>query len=204
MGAYQNDIAGVSGLFWQLLQKAPAENTWIWVLTSAHERILNQIHSYMAKLSFLALDRPKCLMSHIRVVLLDAVVRWKQLHGDFTALLWDGFAFGTYGNYSLSKDLDPHLRDQTWPESLMAANVWIESTRGWFDKHTQDLFEATVKEAPEAHQIENEAEATRLHHQDEIGMFVPYEYLRRKVFGLVYFINQTITLRDRLHAYQND
>merc|ERR1712087_67285 len=70
-----------------------------------------------------------------------------------------------------------NILEKTWSETLTAGHRWIAQTREWFDNYTRAL--AGIFPKIEARSTGME---TRLHHQDEQGMFVPYEYLRRKVF----------------------
>merc|ERR1711972_763345 len=80
-----------------------------------------------------------------------------------------GFAFGKY-------------RSATGPaENLVAGNLWISSFREWLDKYAVDLY--TGLQGVQLQSLLAEGGATRLHHQDEQGSFITYEFLRRKVFG---------------------
>jgi len=170
LDAYNNDILGISGLYMQLLQKVPDENTWIWLLTSAHERVVNKVDAFWARIAALSLDRHNCMMPPVRDPLLAGAVEWKRLHADFTELQWKAFAFGKLGSAPKGED------------NLLAANVWIGTVREWFDTLLTMLF-AGLQEI-QANNMLGGGEATlRLHHQDEQGYFVTYEFLRRKAFG---------------------
>mmetsp|Transcript_78839 Transcript_78839/g.191004 ORF Transcript_78839/g.191004 Transcript_78839/m.191004 type:complete len:456 (-) Transcript_78839:51-1418(-) len=190
--SYQENALGTAGMFQYLLATVPQENTWIWLVTNAHRHLLECVHVYWSKVVALALDQHHCLVSQIRDVLLDAVVAWKKLQVEILAMQWNGFAFGVYSGVNPRYDrnsvelTDPQTGDDilngTHPRSLAVGNMWIGSVRGWFERFTQQLASALIGlEAMNAQQTE--AGATRLHHQDEHGSFVTYEFLRRKVFG---------------------
>merc|ERR1712086_369901 len=57
------------------------------------------------------------------------------------------------------------------------------TTRAWFDDYTMKLVGALNSAMPKIEAMrDGQGEETRLHHQDDQGMFVPYESLRRQVF----------------------
>jgi len=189
--SYHNDITGLAGVFWQLLHKAPTENSWVWLLTTSHESLVHKIHGYFAKLTMLALDKHSCLVQELRPAMLEAVAHWKELHASLSSLVWNGFAFGLYGDASTVQELEAKMSEatsipgnmlsRTWSETLVAGHSWIAQVREWFDTYTMKLAQAMASALPK---IEGQTQGTetRLHHQDDQGMFVPYEYLRRKVF----------------------
>lgn len=167
--SYHNDVLGVSGLYVELLRQVPDENTWIWLLTGAQERVVQRLNSFWARVVAIALDQHQCVFKEVKDVLLDAVVRWKKLNADFVELQWNAFAFGRWGNA------------QTADENLVAGNSWISGVREWFEGFLASLYQALqVIQAQGIASIEGGA--TRLHHQDEHGSFVTYEFLRRKAF----------------------
>lgn len=186
-----NDVTGLAGIFWQLLHKAPAENSWVWLLTTAHESLLHKIHGYFAKLTMLALDKHSCLVPELRPAMLDAVVRWKELQVELTALVWNGFAFGLYGDAATVQELEGkmseatsapgNLLSRTWSETLVAGHTWILKVSEWFDQYTVKLANAMSAALPKIEALTQGTE-NRAHHQDDGGMFVPLEYMRRKVF----------------------
>jgi len=153
--------------------------------------LVNRVHAYFAKIVTLALDRHSCIVQELRPPMLDAVVKWKALHIELTSLVWNGFAFGLYGDAATVQDLEAKLSaataipgnmlEKTWSETLSAGHKWISQMRDWFDNYTMALASAFKAALPKI-QSQTEGVETRLHHQDEQGMFVPYEYLRRKVF----------------------
>jgi len=191
ISSYHNDMTGIAGIFWQLLHQAPTENSWVWLLTNSHESLLHKIHGYFAKLAMLALDKQQCLATELRGPMLDAVIRWKELHQELTALVWNGFAFGLYGDASTVQDLEARMSEstsmpgnllsRTWSETLVAGHTWVSSVRSWFDQYTMNLANALNVALPKI-EAQSQGVETRLHHQDDQGMFVQYESLRRQVF----------------------
>merc|ERR1719159_926862 len=62
----------------------------------------------------------------------------------------------------------------------------MSNLRDWFERYAQTLGETVMRmdlARPVGGSNGDETGATRLHHQDEQGSFVTYEFLRRKVFG---------------------
>jgi hypothetical protein len=190
--SYHNDITGVAGIFWQLLHKAPTENSWVWLLTASHESVLHKIHTYFARITLLALDKHSCVVPELRPPILDAVARWKELHISMNALVWNGIAFGLYGDANTVQDLEAkmseaaskpgNLLSKTWSETLVAGHTWIAEVGDWFSDYTAKLTSAMAASLPKIESMNQNDTETRLHHQDEQGMFIPYEFLRRKVF----------------------
>lgn len=191
IATYEHDIIGIAGIFFQLLHQAPQENSWVWLLANSHEELVNRVHAYFAKIIALSLDQHHCIVQELRPPILDAVVKWKALHIELTSLAWNGFAFGLYGDATTLHDLEAKLSvataipgnmlERTWSETLLSGYKWISQTREWFDNYTSTFLGALKVALPKI-QSQSEGIETRLHHQDEQGMFVPYEYLRRKVF----------------------
>jgi len=167
--SFHSDILGVAGLYMRLLQQVPEENTWIWLLTSSHERVLQKVNSYWTKVVSLALDQHRCLPEEVRDPLLDGVVTWKKLHAEFMEMQWQAFAFGKYGN------------TKSAGENILAGNMWISSLREWFDQFVASVFQGL--QSIKTLSVDLTEGATRMHHQDEQGSFVTYEFLRRKAFG---------------------
>lgn len=172
MQTFHSDILGLAGLYFQLLDNVPEENTWIWLMTTAHERITQKMNAYWSRVVAVALDQHQCLIPQIRKVLLDAVVGWKKIHGDFMEMQWNVLAFASYAIADYP---------QVTPDNLTAGNLWISRLREWFESYTNQLF--VVMQGVTAVNVGMEGGAVRLHHQDEHGSFVTYEFLRRKVFG---------------------
>ncbi|CAJ1439338.1 unnamed protein product [Effrenium voratum] len=67
----------------------------------------------------------------------------------------------------------------SFEESFLASSFWLAKLRTWLEGHTEDLYQAML--ALEGQEVSG-AGPIRLHHQDEHGSFVTYEFLRRKVF----------------------
>jgi len=190
---YHSDITGLAGLFWQVLNKAPTENSWVWLLSNTHESLLHKIHGYLARLVMLALDKHSCLVDELRPPILDAVVEWKDLHIALTALAWNGMAFGLYGDAETLQNLETkmseatsipgNLLSRTWSETLVAGHTWVSQVREWFEAYAGKLAHALNAALPK---IQAQIQGTEIHerreHQDVEGMFVPYENLRRKAF----------------------
>lgn len=194
--AYNNNITGTAGLYW-LLHKFPDENSWIWLLTTSHEWLLRRVNIYLSKLAMLALDRQTCLTSDFRAVLMDAPVRWKRLSGDWNALVWNGLAFGLYGDVTSWREMDNETGKMdngpggappnvTWSENLIFGNMWSTSLQKWFEAYANVVMHAARQELPRILAMETPegaSTARRMHHQDDAGMFASFEYLRRVNFG---------------------
>eukprot|EP00928_Gymnodinium_smaydae_P055539 TRINITY_DN39052_c0_g1_i1.p1 TRINITY_DN39052_c0_g1~~TRINITY_DN39052_c0_g1_i1.p1 ORF type:complete len:458 (-),score=106.59 TRINITY_DN39052_c0_g1_i1:161-1534(-) len=177
------DVSGVAGLMMQVISKFPDENTWIWLAQSARSRVLRMVHGYLARLASMSLDRQDCLMTEIRQLLLEAVVQWKELHRQSLATLWSGYAFG-----QLSGDPDASRNNSaamSWSDALVASDAWLGKVRTWLDTLTEQLYLALQREVPDVQVLPGPESggAMRLHHQDEQGMFVQYEYFRRRAFN---------------------
>ncbi|CAJ1430293.1 unnamed protein product, partial [Effrenium voratum] len=176
------DVLGLSGLFVQLMRRAPEESTWVWLVATSQERALQKVQSYYFRVMALAVDQHPCLKAVVRDAVLHGVEGWKQLQVDLLALQWHSFAFGMYK--------EPGLEDEPGPgkaavaaskseESFLASSFWLAKLRTWLEGHTEDLYQAML--ALEGQEVSG-AGPIRLHHQDEHGSFVTYEFLRRKVF----------------------
>lgn len=182
---FHHDHTGIAGMFAQFLQASPAENSWVWYLMNSRERVLNEVNAYFSKVIALALSRQECLMTSMRRVLLDAVVKWKDLQAECLQLMWSSFAFQDYsglGELEARPEAEG-LPSVPWARALVASDAWISRTRSWLEEVAVDLFHAMEKEAPQTAALDEQGRAVRLHHQDEQGMFIPYEYLRRKMFN---------------------
>lgn len=68
-------------------------------------------------------------------------------------------------------------------ESFIAGNIWLAKVRSWFDEYTSGLYDALLTLEKANQLVVADGGPVRLHHQDEHGSFVTYEFLRRKVFG---------------------
>jgi len=182
-------MLGIMGIYMRLLRELPEENTWIWIVARAHERVQEVVHTYFARVKMLSLEDHQCLFTSVRTVVLDAVAHWKQLRKDLAEMQWKGFAYGTLANTSTQafghtdqKAVFGDLLDHAWSGNLIATDAWISNVLVWFEDHTAKLYTALV--AAEERGIDvSESGATRMHHQDEQGSFITYEFLRRKVFG---------------------
>ncbi|CAE8735389.1 unnamed protein product, partial [Polarella glacialis] len=112
-----------------------------------------------------------------------------QLHAELAATLWYGFAFGVNSDAATLKEMSEFASNigasglnPSADESFMAGNVWISDVRSWFEEFAQAVYRAMLVVEAAALPAPGTG-ATRLHHQDEHGSFVTYEFLRRKVFG---------------------
>lgn len=188
LASYHDNMHGVVGLFWLLLQQMPEESSWVWLLLNSRERLVRKIRHYISQVVVLALDQPTCI-ADVRRTLLDATVQWKKLQADGSVLMWNSFAFGVYGDIAslraaaVGTEWPGHSVRHSWSEMLVAGIGWLSEVRGWYDSHSQSLFQAMAAAAPQLLEGEGGSHENRFHHQDEQGMFVPYEYLRRKAFG---------------------
>eukprot|EP00435_Cladocopium_sp_Y103_P051424 s692_g16.t1 len=69
----------------------------------------------------------------------------------------------------------------TAEESFVAGTYWLTKLQDWTQNYTGEVYQAMVTlEGQE--EFSSTAGPIRLHHQDEHGSFVTYEFLRRKVF----------------------
>eukprot|EP00747_Dinoflagellata_sp_TGD_P062101 gnl/TRDRNA2_/TRDRNA2_152824_c1_seq1.p1 gnl/TRDRNA2_/TRDRNA2_152824_c1~~gnl/TRDRNA2_/TRDRNA2_152824_c1_seq1.p1 ORF type:complete len:478 (+),score=90.82 gnl/TRDRNA2_/TRDRNA2_152824_c1_seq1:30-1436(+) len=182
MRSYHGDFVGLSGLFWSLLERAPDETSWIWLLANSQERIVDRVHAFFARVEVVALDQHQCLTVSVRTTMLDAATHWKRLYGELMALQWRGFAFGSFGDPAgaVSNDGSPA---KAWSESIVASLAWISSAADWLEALVRDMYAVLVREVRKDAERHSDGSTARLHHQDERGMFVPFEYLRRKHFS---------------------
>ena len=185
---YHLNITGTSGLYW-MLRQYPDENSWVWLLTTSHEFLIRRVNIYISKIATIALDNKPCLTNDFRVVLMDAISRWKRIYSDFTALLWNGMAFGLYGDVtSWNEGNESGAADAsgppttTWSENLIFGNMWASGLQRWFEQHNEILTQAVAMElrrGQELASLQQEAATRRSHHQESGGMFKSFEYLRR-------------------------
>jgi hypothetical protein len=188
---FSANVTTTSSLYWMLLHQYPGEDSWIWLLTNSHEWLIRRVNIYLSNLAVLTLDKTLCLNDGFRVVLLDAAVRWKKLSGDFTALLWNGLAFGLYGDVTTWHESDAPgdvlgaaSPNATWTENLIFGHMWISAVQKWMEYHAQVVSQAVLAELPNMAVTEAaEGAGRRSHHQGEAGMFASFEYLRRHTFG---------------------
>jgi len=171
---YNDAITGYL-LYIKVLNVAPGDNSWIWMIGNAHNKVTEHMHTYFSKLLIVALDHHLCFMTDVKAVVLEMIISWKSLYSDLIALQWNGYAYSGYTNATARGPQDV-------VESLYHGNLWVERTRDWFDGFAQRLSATMTKELP-GHEFQRIGMATRLHHQDQHGAFVPYEYMRRKAFG---------------------
>jgi len=157
-----------------ILQIAPADNSWIWLVINAQEKAVETMHAFFAKLLCVALDHHLCLMTDVKSVLLDAIVQWKTTYGELMELRWLGFAYSSFTNAAMKNAQDV-------ADSILKGSLWVQQVRDWIESFSHGLSSAMMTELP-GHEFQRIGVATRLHHQDQHGAFVPYEYLRRKAF----------------------
>jgi len=182
MSKYHTEVLGVAGVYARLLESVPDENSWLWLLTSSQERMVQKMSGYWARAVALALDQHQCLVKELRDVLLDGVVRWKELHAELVEMQWGVFAFGKYVDTKAQDG--PPVHEQLTPsrpvfDNVEIGNSWIFRLRMWFEEYADGLLKAL--QSINAFETQ-EGGAVRSHHQDEHGSFVTYEFLRRKVF----------------------
>eukprot|EP00931_Biecheleriopsis_adriatica_P075248 TRINITY_DN49165_c0_g1_i1.p1 TRINITY_DN49165_c0_g1~~TRINITY_DN49165_c0_g1_i1.p1 ORF type:complete len:460 (-),score=94.80 TRINITY_DN49165_c0_g1_i1:61-1440(-) len=181
--SYHSEVIGLAGVFVQLLRRVPDENSWLWLMATSQERGVQKVQTYFARVMALSVDQHHCLKAVVRDALLSGVQRWKDLHVELMASTWYGLAFGVNADPAmLSQSAGPGSAAISTEESLMAGNVWLANVRNWFDSYAQELYEALLTLESQEQEL-GEAGPVRLHHQDEHGSFVTYEFLRRKVFG---------------------
>jgi len=183
---YHSEFIGLAGVFVQLLRKQPDENSWQWLLANAHERAVQKVQTYFARVMALSVDQHHCLKPVVRDALLSGVQRWKVLHSELVATQWYGFAFGVYTDAASREEDAASGRGavaQSPEQSFLSGNVWLANVRDWCDEYAQGLYQALVELESAEQPAADEGGPVRLHHQDEHGSFVTYEFLRRKVFG---------------------
>merc|ERR1719409_2569124 len=93
----------------------------------------------------LALDKHSCLVPELRPPMLDAVAQWKELHIELSSLVWNGFAFGLYGDAATVQELEARMSEatsrpgnllsRTWSETLVSGHAWLSQVREWFDNY---------------------------------------------------------------------
>jgi hypothetical protein len=195
---FQANVTSTSSLYW-LLHKytSGGEDSWIWLLTTSHEWLIRKVNIYLSSLAVITLDKTSCVGDAFRVVLTDAAARWKRMFGDFSALLWNGLAFGVYGDVTTWRESDKSadapvdeaasVPNATWTENLIFGHMWISAVQKWMEYHAQVIQNAVAAELPYAAYSEAtqavEGAGRRMHHQSDAGMFASFEYLRRHTFG---------------------
>lgn len=183
---YHTDMIGLSGLFVQLLRKMPNENSWVWLLANTHERGVQKIQTYFSRVLALCVDQHQCIRSLVKDALLKGVEGWKNLSGELVATQWYGFAHGTCSDPDSQESDSARLAGgmkRSAEESFIAGNIWLAKVRSWFDEYTSGLYDALLTLEKANQLVVADGGPVRLHHQDEHGSFVTYEFLRRKVFG---------------------
>jgi len=95
---YQN-ATSIGQMYWMMPSGLKEEETsWVWLTTTCHQRLLQRMIAYFSKAEFFALEDRGCLPVSVRRVLAEAVGQWKQLETAFSSLIFNGFAFGLYGD----------------------------------------------------------------------------------------------------------
>ncbi|CAE7018121.1 unnamed protein product [Symbiodinium sp. CCMP2456] len=185
LATLHSDFMGVAGVYLQLMQHMPSESVWVWLLCTSEERLTQKVQSYFFRIMALAVDQHHCLKAIARDAVLRGVEGWKKLHVDYLAQQWYGFAFGTFNQPGMSAgdggSAAPPGAPSSAQESFVAGSFWISKVFRWFDGYAQDLYKAMLE--LEGAELTSGEGPVRLHHQDEQGSFVTYEFLRRKVFG---------------------
>ncbi|CAK8992187.1 unnamed protein product [Durusdinium trenchii] len=168
-----SDIMGLAGIFIELLRHVQ-ESTWVWLLTTSQERVLQKVQTYFFRVMALSVDQHPCMKALVRDVLLVGIEAWKELQVDLLALQWHSFAFSFYR--------DPAFQGSagTVEESFVAGTYWLTKLQDWMHNYTRQVYEALLTLEGEVSSMT--AGPIRLHHQDEHGSFVTYEFMRRKVF----------------------
>jgi 2-polyprenyl-3-methyl-5-hydroxy-6-metoxy-1,4-benzoquinol methylase len=182
MSKVHTEILGVAGIYSQLLQTVPEENSWLWLLISSQERMVSKLNAYWTRAVALALDQHQCVVKELRDVLLPGVVRWKEFHGELMEMQWGVFAFGKYLDAKATDGPPLYKQMESRPvfDNVEVGNGWIFKLRSWWEDYAQQLL--TVFQGMTASTVQENG-AIRSHHQDEHGSFVTYEFLRRKTFG---------------------
>jgi len=172
---YHEELSSISSVYLQLLEQLPLESSWSWLVASSHEQFLEKMHAFWGRTLLLALDRHPCFLPGVRNVILQGILRWKELSTDLNALLWNGFAFGTFGNTMV------HKASSVPTGSVLASHAWCSDVLEWFEAFAHRMFEAITAELPNMEQAGTGAVPLQYHNGQ--GAFVRYEYLRRKSFG---------------------
>lgn len=192
---YHLNITGTSGLYW-LLHEYPEEHSWVWLLTLSHQRVLRKVWHYMSLLSLVALDKDRqCLPPHIRTVVMNAAATWRNLHGEYIALLWNGVAFGILGDVTSWREYDEETAtteegpggpppNVSWSENLIFGNMWLSSVSKWLEAHAAELSQAIFTDVARAQQgMPDEAEMSVKWLRSKPGMISAFEFLRRNTFA---------------------
>lgn len=168
------DIMGLAGIFIQLIRHLP-DTSWVWLLTQSHERAVQKVQSYFFRVMALSVDQHPCMKAVVRDAVLEGIQSWKTMQVDLLAMQWHSLAFGFYS------DPEDSQSSGSAEESFIAGTYWLTKLQEWFQNYTNGVYRALLI-------LENQEESSltagpiRLHHQDEHGSFVTYEFLRRKVF----------------------
>lgn len=188
---YHLNVTGTSGLFW-LLHKYPDEHSWVWLIAVAHDRASRKVEQHLTRLSVLAIDDgADCLSPGFRTSLMNAAVTWKRIHGDHSALVWNGVAFGMLGDVTSWRDVGEDGEtvedgpggpppNVSWSENLIFGNMWLSSVQKWLEHHVQEITQGAYGEIQRAQAGLSHDKRWRTSGD---GVISSFEYLRRQLWG---------------------
>eukprot|EP00927_Polykrikos_kofoidii_P066191 TRINITY_DN61839_c0_g1_i1.p1 TRINITY_DN61839_c0_g1~~TRINITY_DN61839_c0_g1_i1.p1 ORF type:complete len:492 (+),score=85.19 TRINITY_DN61839_c0_g1_i1:55-1476(+) len=182
LGGLHENIAGLYGLSATFLKNFPQENSWIWLLTKGREGAMQQVHAHFAEVTAMSLDKQDCLSNEARNILLEGVLQWKAFHVESTSLTWNSMAFASSGEAGAKAAWESGLPATNWGGAMAAGEAWLAKIRQWLEEYVGRLYFVAQRNVPQVNGATQDG-GVRMHHQDDQGMFVPYEYLRRKSFG---------------------
>ncbi|CAE8631018.1 unnamed protein product, partial [Polarella glacialis] len=198
---YQLNITGTSGLYW-MLHKYPEEHSWAWLMAASHERVMRKVQHYLVRLQTFAVgDEKSCLSANFRTAMMNAVVQWKRLTGDFSALLWNGVAFGILGDVTSWREVDENGTvdpnepggpppNVSWSENIIFGNMWLSSVQKWLEYHSQEIGSSAYNELGLAQQAQKQGlqyawgkAGNQNREPSAVGVLSSFEFLRRQLFA---------------------
>eukprot|EP00928_Gymnodinium_smaydae_P011999 TRINITY_DN14385_c0_g2_i1.p1 TRINITY_DN14385_c0_g2~~TRINITY_DN14385_c0_g2_i1.p1 ORF type:complete len:504 (+),score=58.91 TRINITY_DN14385_c0_g2_i1:43-1512(+) len=195
--AYHLNITGTVGLYW-LLHQYPEEHSWVWLVTSSHERLLWKIDQHLSQFEVYSMDErlaQSCLNPGLRTVLMNAAAQWRKIYGDYIALLWNGVAFGMLGDVTSWRELDNETLvaeegpggpppNASWSENIIFGNMWMSSVQKWLDYHRTDLTQAIYTEIARLQAGMSGGDSSEGNWlATKGGSLSSFEYLRRQVWA---------------------
>jgi 2-polyprenyl-3-methyl-5-hydroxy-6-metoxy-1,4-benzoquinol methylase len=164
------DFAGL----YTLLYEYPEENSYLWVIAGHLRQIFDTVNGHLADSTLWTLDRKECMPPSIRNTLLEMVTRWKKMHADGVALLWNSAGFGVLGDVHTTSFVKTQTNRN---EDMTFAYMWSDAMAKVFEIHYQQMYNAMVDLTPEVMSTN-----ARLYADEEFGMFEKTEIWRRDVF----------------------
>jgi len=190
---YHLNITGTAGLYW-LLHAFPEEHSWAWLIAVSHERVMRKVGHHFTRLLAYALDDlGGCLSPSFRTALMNAAATWRRIYGDFTALLWNGVAFGILGDVTSWRELDEEGQaanepggpppNVSWSENIIFGNMWVSSVQKFMEHHAEEVNSAAYNELARAQAGVPPDPNTHRYLHGEQGVLPAFEVLKRQLFG---------------------